>query len=473
MYLLDCGTIKDLKFATYTFENNSQGKFMLQIMFGQSKYYSDALSENVKRGNRTKLEKGWRPNQAPLGYLNDPATKTIVRDPTHFPLIRMMFDLMLSGSYTPRQIGMVARDEWGFRTPKKKRIGGQPLAMSSIYKILSNPFYAGVIIWNGHAHPGKHDPVLSIDEFRRVRGLLERPGRPRPQKHRFAFTGMIRCGTCGLRVTAEHKLNRRYGYRYVYYHCTKPSLRARCPEPSIELRSLEYQIEHFLGALAIDPRLESWILEQLAFSEEQRNEEEEARRRSLQKALEDANQQLNELTGLRIRNLLIDDEFVSRRRSLQEERLRIERKLATIAEGVGPIEPFREFTSFSNRAVDLFLRGDEHVKRQILETVASNLTLKSRILNIEAKNPFSVVAKIGTCPRQLGVGDDVRTFRAKTDQMMRAVHHVRRVLDTDEGRDILDNIRKLKQRFEPEVVTKRAQEVVKLARKNPRTDPGI
>ena len=86
IYMLDCGVIRDLKFATYTFENNSQGKFMLQIMFGQSKYYSDALSDNVKRGNRTKLEKGWRPNQAPLGYLNDPDTKTIVKDPIHFPL---------------------------------------------------------------------------------------------------------------------------------------------------------------------------------------------------------------------------------------------------------------------------------------------------------------------------------------------------------------------------------------------------
>jgi site-specific DNA recombinase len=61
IYMIDCGVIKDLKFATYTFENNSQGKFMLQIMFGQSKYYSDALSDNVKRGNRTKIENGWRP----------------------------------------------------------------------------------------------------------------------------------------------------------------------------------------------------------------------------------------------------------------------------------------------------------------------------------------------------------------------------------------------------------------------------
>lgn len=68
IYMLDQGVIRDLKFSTYTFENNSQGKFMLSIMFGQSKYYSDALSENVKRGNQTKLEMGWRPNHAPLGY---------------------------------------------------------------------------------------------------------------------------------------------------------------------------------------------------------------------------------------------------------------------------------------------------------------------------------------------------------------------------------------------------------------------
>src|SRR5262249_11897698 len=86
IYLLDTGVIKDLKFSTYTFENNSQGKFMLQIMFGQSKYYSDALSDNVKRGNRTKLEKGWRPNHAPLGYRNDPLTRTIIKDPERFPV---------------------------------------------------------------------------------------------------------------------------------------------------------------------------------------------------------------------------------------------------------------------------------------------------------------------------------------------------------------------------------------------------
>src|SRR5579885_1507870 len=99
IYLLDTGKLKDLKFATFTFENTPSGKFMLSILFGQSKYYSDALSENVRRGIRTKLENGWLPNMAKTGYLNDPATRTIVPDPERFPLVREMWELMLSGAY--------------------------------------------------------------------------------------------------------------------------------------------------------------------------------------------------------------------------------------------------------------------------------------------------------------------------------------------------------------------------------------
>lgn len=55
VYLLDNGRLRDLKFATFTFENNPQGKFMLSIIFGYSKYYVDSLSENIRRGNRTKV----------------------------------------------------------------------------------------------------------------------------------------------------------------------------------------------------------------------------------------------------------------------------------------------------------------------------------------------------------------------------------------------------------------------------------
>src|SRR5262249_29948352 len=145
IFLLDNGKLKDLKFATLTFENNPQGKFMLSIIFGYSKYYVDSLSENIRRGIRTKLEKGWLPNMAPTGYLKPRDSRTIVRDRARSLLMRRMWDLMLTGTYSPRQILQIATDQWGFRTKRRKRTGGKALTLGALYKMFGQPFYAGVI----------------------------------------------------------------------------------------------------------------------------------------------------------------------------------------------------------------------------------------------------------------------------------------------------------------------------------------
>lgn len=417
VYLLDTGALRDLKFLTYTFENNSQGKFMLSIMFGQSKYYSDALSENVKRGNRAKIQNGWRPNLAPLGYLNDPASKTIITDPIHFQLIRQMFDLMLAGAHTPRQIALIARDEWGFRTPKRRKIGGVPLAMSSVYKILGNPFYAGLIAWGGQVYPGKHEAIISLAEFDRVRELLAQPDRPRPQTYTFVFTGMLRCGGCQRMLTAEHKRNR-YGSRYIYYHCSKRHLGLRCPEPSIEASVLEGQIIAFLRSLSLPVGIEEWIDEAMVGDAVALAEERRARRRSLELAMADTTAQLSKLTDLRIRDLLTDDDFVARRRALQEEEMRLTERYK--AEGStrdqSLIEPARAAISLCNQAAEWFEVADTATKRLILKTAGSNPTLRGKKLSIEAVKPFGVLADFATCPSLLAAIDEDRTLRAALDE---------------------------------------------------------
>ena len=81
IYLVDTGKIAALKFPTFWFENTPQGKFMLNIAFGQSKYFVDNLAENVHRGIREKLRRGEKFGLAPYGYLNDVRTKKTVKDP--------------------------------------------------------------------------------------------------------------------------------------------------------------------------------------------------------------------------------------------------------------------------------------------------------------------------------------------------------------------------------------------------------
>src|SRR5262249_45207288 len=147
-----------------------------------------------------------------------------------FTFVRQMFDLLLTGLYSPPKICAIARDRWGLRTPRHKRKGGKPLSRSAVYRILTQPFYAGVLIWGGKTYKGAHEPVVSIAEFDRVQELLGRREKPRPQKRHFAFTGMIRCGQCGLLVTAEVKTNR-HGSQYTYYHCTRRNLGHQCRQP--------------------------------------------------------------------------------------------------------------------------------------------------------------------------------------------------------------------------------------------------
>lgn len=448
IYLLDQGILHDLKFSTYTFENNSQGKFMLQIMFGQSKYYSDALSENVKRGNQTKLEMGWRPNHAPLGYRNCPETRTILPHPDHFPLVRRIFELFLSGSYSPRAIALLARNEWGFLTPKKKKSGGKPLALSTIYKMLGNPFYSGKIVWKGTVYPGKHQPVVTSEEFERVQKLLGREGQARPIRHRFAFTGLIRCGSCGLRITAEEKINK-YGSRYVYYHCTKRGLGPKCPERSVGQQALEQQLADFLSSLSINPAIEKWVTTEAAKEESGVEEAIAAQRRSCTAAVAEIATQQRELTSLRLRRMMTDDEFVLERERLDGERKTLLNSLSAFMSH-DRFELLREVISFSKHAADWFSRADEAAKRMIVQLAGSNFLLMGKKLSVQAVKPFRTNPDFAFIPRLCGVVEDVRTFddqhRIEVEQFLKDI--------TDISRDValaqmLRSLKMLREQFEP------------------------
>ena len=75
---------------------------------------------------------------------------------------------MLTGAYSPRRIWEIATQDWGLRTVKRKRMGGKPICLSAVYNLLTNSFYAGILAWEGKTFPGKHPPMVTVDEFDRV-----------------------------------------------------------------------------------------------------------------------------------------------------------------------------------------------------------------------------------------------------------------------------------------------------------------
>jgi len=441
IFLLDNGKLKDLKFATLTFENNPQGKFMLSIIFGYSKYYVDSLSENIRRGIRTKLEKGWLPNMAPTGYLNDREGRTIVRDPERFPLMRRMWDLMLTGTYSPRQILEIATDQWGFRTKRRKRTGGKALTLGALYKMFGQPFYAGVIERHSMTYPGKHEPMVTLEEFERVQALLGRPNRPRPKERAFAFTGLIRCGSCGCAVTAEEKV-KPSGLHFVYYHCTRKR-RPGCKEPAISLPKLEEEIVKFISELSIPEEIHHWVLARLDEAAGEETSLDAMGERSAEAAMAAVLRQLDNLTLMRVRELISEEEFMRQREVLNREKLRLTQQAEAVPQGW--LEPARMLVSFNLRAISWFQARNLEIQRLILAVAGSNSTLKGREVNIDAAKPFQRQPGGVDFPKMWSTVEDVRTGIINRDpQILELVAKLRRLSTLVHSKGLPDDAREEK-----------------------------
>ena len=250
IYLLDTGKLASIKFPTFWCDNTGQGKFMLNMAFGQSEYYVDSLSENTKRGLRQKVRMGIFPSQAPLGYLNDSRTKTIVVEKKKSKIVRLAFEKYVKGNMRLEDISNFLAKS-GVTTRTGKRISKTKASF-----ILSNPFYIGLFKYGGEIHEGKHEPIISKKLFDEAQEMLKFRGQPerKPQNEPQPYCELISCASCGMMITAENKTKRQKNgnvHHYVYYRCTKKSKTIKCPEMSLRSEKLDKQLSSLIKKVSL------------------------------------------------------------------------------------------------------------------------------------------------------------------------------------------------------------------------------
>lgn len=391
-WLLQQGVLKSIQTIDreYKPEDNV---LIFSVESGMANQFVRDLSKTTKRGLDRKLEKGWLTNIAPLGYLNDVATKTITKDPKRFDLIRKMWDMMLTGSYTAPQILEIANKEWGLTTRKFKRRGGGELSKSVVYKIFTNIFYTGIIERrDGRQFQGKHEPMVTLEEFEHVQMLLGRKEKAKPHRHTFAFTGFIRCGECGCLYTAERKRkfikSLKVFHEYVYYRCTRKKKDIECTQRKcVKEEDLEKQIEQELKKYTILPEFRDWALEILNQSNDKEIEDRAKIYEMQHKTLTETQNQLDNLTKMRYRDLIGDDEFTKERNLLRSKINKLKENLRTTETRADKWLELTEKTfDFATYAHKAFIKGDLQTKKEILMTLGQNPTIKDGKLLIRANN---------------------------------------------------------------------------------------
>jgi len=250
IYLLDTGKLAHLKFPTFWCDSTSQGKFMLSMAFGQSKYYVDSLSENTKRGLRQKVRMGIFPSQAPVGYMNDVRTKTIIVDKKRAKVVRLAFEKYVAGDMRLEDISDFLAQS-GVLTRTGKRISKTKASF-----MLANPFYIGLFKYGGELHEGRHEPIITTSLFEEAQAMLKLRGQPerKAKNEPQPYCGLIACVTCGMMITAENKTKRQLNgnvHHYVYYRCTKKSKSIVCKEMSLRSHVLDDQLSSLIKTVTL------------------------------------------------------------------------------------------------------------------------------------------------------------------------------------------------------------------------------
>ncbi len=389
--------------------DSGNDRLMGSIELAMATHFIDGLRANTKRGLREKLKQGWAPGVPPPGYVNDVVHKTIKSDRKRLPMIRRIFELFLSGAMRPEQLRVLANTEWGFRTVKRKHSGGKPMGRTMIYEILANPFYAGFIPRGGELIPGRHEAIITWQEFEEVQAKLGRHGRPRPKSHDFAFAGLLTCGRCGASLTPEQHI-KRSGRRYAYYRCNRTrSSGQQCREAAIPESLLIEQVAKVLGRLSIPERVLEWLKGKVAGVLEADHARGVLAKKTLEEALRSTERQIANLLDLRLKDSVSQEIYTTKSHELEQQRVSLAERLAANAEAGEQVgSQVTELLDFAATVRQRFLEGSPVQQRVILEAVASNFTVRARKVAFQMEKPLDLVADAGGCSSWLRGSDSNR-----------------------------------------------------------------
>ncbi len=157
-------------------------------------------------------------------------------------------------------------------------------------------------------------------------------------------------------------------------------------------------------------RFHQWAVKRLELTMKAKKERHDAQKSSLLRAQATNARELDNLTKLRIRDLITDDEYVKQRQELERQQIGTTQRLEALRRDDARFEPAQSLIEFNKILLSRFTAGDFENKRLIVNIVGSNLVLKDKKLNIDARKPFRKWSPYVENSEMRAFVKDVRTF---------------------------------------------------------------
>lgn len=294
--MLDKGVIKSLHFASFTFTNDNAGKMLLGITFVMSKQYSDALSDDVTRANRSKTNQGLYLGKVKPGYYKTPNDR-LEPDEPYYSLMKQAWKMRLDGIAVPEIAKFLEKKKfkttWRDKITREKKLKAIKIAPQWIDPYFKDPVYAGVLDFGGTysdiSRVYDFKPMVTIEEFLSINHKIENihsatayRGKKQSKLYPQIFQNMLICSHCGKYL--HRSITKRPKKLYYLFRCDNPECKYN--NKSINPRDIiKYIIELFNTWKVDEKKMEAYFRTEIRTVTEDKRKELKGRITSLSNEL--------------------------------------------------------------------------------------------------------------------------------------------------------------------------------------------
>lgn len=330
--------------VTEQVDDSPTGKFLEGIFSGLAQLDNELKGERVKACMSTKALDGWYPAKAPYGYMNDPMTKTLVKEEAYFEALQMvMHSYCLGESTTNLAIWLNKR---GLRTRGTKKHPPREFKAKDVWSILSKSmFYAGFYDWGEQRDiQGRHEPMISWNQHLIIqrklfnKNIVKTIDKDGDDTFFLNFTikqgqGFLVCDKCDSRMKSCYSRGK-LGKRYPYYYCSNPKCTAK--KKSISRTDMERLVEKQVAKLSSTPEYSKIFKEEIKEKWEGEYKEFKKTHQVAKQREENLLYEKKETIAMRRKKELTIDEYKA-----EMDRIRLELTVATLEKNESIIDENR------------------------------------------------------------------------------------------------------------------------------------
>src|SRR3990167_401221 len=353
------------------FDESFSGELVENIMSSIAQWTSQNISWEVRKGLKEAVERGRFPGYAPLGYLNDKKTKSLIVDNIRAPYIKLAFELYATGKYSYESLSA----DLNKRGLKSR--GGKPISRKAAEHILANTIYYGLIKTRSATSQANFPSLITKKVFDDVQEVIQQHNHyaDRTRKHIYPLSGHMRCGYCGSMIVGQVKKG------HLYYNCSHRRDRS-CPEKKyMRFEGVEEQVVNHFSRVYLPDRFKKVLDAYFQHFAKERLSQEERERKSLKHELVRVQQQIRNIVVDRSKRIIDAEVFIKTSASMMREKEMYQDRLA-ILEGKSDkfVQKFNELLDFTDHAEKVFHTSGSYQKRTIMKLCFDGFIVKNQKL---------------------------------------------------------------------------------------------